>query len=69
MLFKLKGYNLFRSNIIISIEVLKSFDNTKCFGITFGQTLKDDKDNIWQMRFCMQKVINCYAFLVIVQLM
>ena len=54
---------------MIGTEVLKYVDNTKYLGITFCETVKDDKDMIPQMRLCMQKVINCYTFLVIVQLM
>ena len=69
MLFKPKGYKLYRLNIMIGTEVFKYVDNTKYLGITFCETVKDDKDMIQQMRLCMQKVINCYTFLVIVQLM
>ena len=54
---------------MIGTEVLKYVDNTKYLRITFCETVKDDKDMIPQMRLCMQKVINCYTFLVIVQLM
>ena len=46
MLFKPKGYKLYRPNIMIGIEVLKYVDNTKYLGITFCETLKDDKDII-----------------------
>ena len=43
MLFKPKGYKLYRPNIMIGTEVLKYVDNTKYLGITFCETLKDDK--------------------------
>ena len=34
---------------MISTEVLKYVDNTKYLGITFCETMKDDKDTIRQM--------------------
>ena len=55
MLFKPKGYKLYRPNIIIDTEVLKYVDNTKYFGITICETMKDDKDMIRQMRLLYAK--------------
>ena len=47
MLFKPKGYKLYRSNMIgRPTEVLKYVDNTKYLVITFCETMKDDKDMI-----------------------
>ena len=39
MIFKPKGYKLYRPNIMIGTEVLKYVDNTKCLGITFCETI------------------------------
>ena len=41
--------------IMIGTEVLKYVDNTKYLGITFCETLKDDKDMIRQMRLLCTK--------------
>ena len=55
---------------MIGTEALKYVDNTKYLGITFCETLKHDKKNdSANETFVCKKVINCYAFLVIVQLM
>ena len=40
---------------MIGTEVLKYVDNTKYLGITFCETLKDDKDMIRQMTFVCKK--------------
>ena len=40
---------------MIGTEVLKYVDNTKYLGITFCETLKDDKDMIRQMRLWYAK--------------
>ena len=40
---------------MLRTEVLKYVDNTKYLGITFCETLKDDKDMIWQMRLLCTK--------------
>ena len=40
---------------MIGTEVLKYVDNTKYLGITFCETLTDDKDMIWQMRLLYAK--------------
>ena len=55
MLFKLKGYKLYRSNIKIGTVVLKYVDNIKYLGTTFCEALKDDKDIIRQMRLLYAK--------------
>ena len=55
MLFKLKGYKLYRSNIKIGTVVLKYVDNTKYLGTTICEALKDDKDIIRQMRLLYAK--------------
>ena len=55
MLLKLKGYKLCRLNIMIGTDVLKYVDNTKYLGITFCETMKDDKDMIRQMRLLNAK--------------
>ena len=54
-LFKPKGYKLYRPNIMIGTEVLKYVDNPKYLGITFCETMKDDKDIIRQMRLLYAK--------------
>ena len=46
ILFKPKGYMLYRPNIVIATEILKYVDNTKYLGITFCETMKCDKDMI-----------------------
>ena len=69
MLFKPKEYTLYCPNTMIGTDDLRYVDNTKYFGITFCKTLKEHKDMIPQMRLLYAKVINCYVFLVIVQLM
>ena len=57
MLFIPTGYTcmLYRPNIMIGIEVLKYVDHTKYLGITFCETIKDDKDMIRQMRLLYAK--------------
>ena len=55
MLFKPTGYKLYRPSIMISTEVLKYIDNTKYLGITFCETMKDDKNMIRQMRLLYAK--------------
>ena len=55
MVFKPKGYKLYRPNIMIGTEVLKYVDNAKYLGITFCETMKDDKDMIPQMRLLYAK--------------
>ena len=55
MLFKPKGYTLYRPNIMIGTEVLKYVNNTKYMGITFCETMKDDKEMIRQMRLLYAK--------------
>ena len=49
MLFKPKVYKLYRPNIMIDTEVLKYVNNTKYLGITFCETMKNDKDVIRQI--------------------
>ena len=49
MLCKPKGYKLYRPNIMVGT------DNTMYLGITFCETLKDDKDMIRQMRILYAK--------------
>ena len=55
MLFKPKGYELYRPNIMIGTEVLEYVDNTKYLGIIFCETMKDDKDMIRQIRLLYAK--------------
>ena len=54
MLFKPKGYNLYRPNIMIGTEVLKYIDN-KYLGTTFCDTMKDDNDMIRQLKLLHAK--------------
>ena len=49
ILFKPKGYYIYRPKIMIGTEDLKYVDNTKYLGITFCETMKDDKDMIRQI--------------------
>ena len=55
ILFKPKRYYLYRPNIMIGTEDLKYVDNTKYLGITFCETMKDDKDMIRQIRLLYTK--------------
>ena len=53
---------------MIGTEVLKYVDNIKYLGITFYETMKDDKDTIRQMRLLYAKSNKLLRILIIAQL-
>ena len=69
MVFKLRLYNLLCPTFYMNTEILDYTDNIKYLGFTFSSDKKDDHDMLRQMRVSTLKLIDCYVYFIVVQLM